>query len=314
MRDFRSVLLVFDKEDDATAALEWVVPLTRGSQTRLTVVEVVDQVPCGVRTSTRMTDPQVHRGSQQPGVECGEKHLAQSMEILRAQGLDPDSRVLVGIPFVEITRQVLRDGHDLVIVPAEGNCGLRKQLLDSPALHLMRTCPCPIWMFRSARGRPHGGILAALEGEEEDNEGLNHKILDFAYCLAQWKNREIHVLHARPTGEERFPRQPAGAGQSTCQELSLESSARDRNRLDSRHARYGFVNRTMHFYYLGGAPVSLICRLAHDRQIDLIVMGTAHRPGATECVLGNTAETVVHQVGCSVLSVKPDSFVSPVTA
>ena len=86
MRNFRSILLVFDKEDDATAALEWVLPLTRGSQTRLTVVEVIDQVPCGVRTSKKMTDPRVHRGSHQPGVECGEKHLAQSMEILRAQG------------------------------------------------------------------------------------------------------------------------------------------------------------------------------------------------------------------------------------
>jgi universal stress protein E len=128
MRKFRSILLVFDKEDDATAALEWVLPLTKGSQARLTVVEVIDQVPCGVRTSKRMTDPQVHRGSQQPGVECGEKHLAQSMETLRAEGLDPDSRVLVGIPFLEITRQVLRDRHDLVIVPAEGNCGLRMRL------------------------------------------------------------------------------------------------------------------------------------------------------------------------------------------
>jgi nucleotide-binding universal stress UspA family protein len=178
----------------------------------------------------------------------------------------------------------------------------------------MRTCPCPIWTYRSARRKARGGILAALEGEKEDGEGLNHKILDFAYCLAQWENSEIHVLHARPAGEERFPRQPAGAGQSTCQELSLESAARDRNRLDSRHARYGPVNRTMHFYYLRGAPASLICRLAHERQIGLIVMGTAHRPGATEGVLSEAAETVVCRVGCSVLSVKPDSFVSPVTA
>ena len=228
MRDFRSILLVFDREDDATAALEWVVPLARGSQARLTVVEVIDEVPCGVRTSRKMADPRVRRGSQQPGFERGEKHLAQTMEILRAQGLDPDSRVLVGIPFLEITRQVLRDRHDLVIVPAEGNCGLRNRLLDSPALHLIRTCPCPIWMFRSVRDKPHGGILAALEGEEEDCDGLNHKILDFAYCLAQWENSDIHVLHARPTGEERLTRQPAGAGQSTCQELPLESSARGR--------------------------------------------------------------------------------------
>jgi nucleotide-binding universal stress UspA family protein len=152
-----------------------------------------------------------------------------------------------------------------------------------------------------------------LEDEEADNEGLNHKILDFAYCLAQWENSEIHVLHARPTGEGEFTRQPSGAGQSTCYELPLWSSAQDQDNLESRCVKYRPGNRTMHFYYLRGAAASLIFRLAQDRQIDLIVMGTDCRPGATEGVLSETAETVVCRVDCSVLSVKPDSFVSPVT-
>jgi nucleotide-binding universal stress UspA family protein len=153
-----------------------------------------------------------------------------------------------------------------------------------------------------------------LEDEEADNEGLNHKILDFAYYLAQWEKSEIHVLHAKPTDDGGFTRQPSSAGQSTCHKLPLWSSAQNHSNLDSRCVKYRPGNRTMHFYYLRGSPASLICRLAQNRQIDLIVMGTAYRPGATQCVLGNTAETIAHQVGCSVLSVKPDGFVSPVTA
>ena len=145
--------------------------------------------------------------------------------------------------------------------------------------------------YRSARckgscpGRAFPGI------SEAGPIPRNHKILDFAYCLAHWENNEIHVLHVRPTGEERLPRQPTGAGQNTCQMLPLESSARDHTRLDSRRAKYGPMNRTMHFYYLRGEPASLICRLAQDRQIDLIVMGGAYRPGTTECVLDDVAET-----------------------
>jgi universal stress protein E len=237
MRTFRSILLVLDKKDDGKAVLEWLSPLAKDHETRLTVV--------------------------------------------------------VGVPFLEITRQVLRDGHDHQIVPAAGNGGVRERLLGSPAVHLMRACPCPIWVLRSGRSQPHGGILAALDAENEENEDLNRKILHFAYCLALWENGEIHVLHPRPTG--------------------AENCHRDQKGLDVRRAEYGPVSRTMHFYYLRGAAASLICRLARDRQVDVIVMGTAGRPGAGECVPGNLAETVLHRVDCSVLSVNPDRFVSPVT-
>jgi nucleotide-binding universal stress UspA family protein len=42
-------------------------------------------------------------------------------------------------------------------------------------------------------------------------------------------------------------------------------------------------------------------------------MGTVVRTGIPGLLIGNTAETVFHHVRCSVLAVKPDSFVSPVS-
>ncbi len=49
---------------------------------------------------------------------------------------------------------------------------------------------------------------------------------------------------------------------------------------------------------------------AHD--IDLIVMGTIERTNIPGFFIGTTAETVLRQVNCSVLTVKPDQFVSPI--
>ncbi|MGE3600210.1 MAG: universal stress protein, partial [Dehalococcoidia bacterium] len=46
--------------------------------------------------------------------------------------------------------------------------------------------------------------------------------------------------------------------------------------------------------------------------IDLVVMGTVARAGIAGMLLGNTAERILRKLPCSVLTVKPDGFTSPV--
>lgn len=60
-------------------------------------------------------------------------------------------------------------------------------------------------------------------------------------------------------------------------------------------------------------PGHAISELAKREGIDLIVMGTMARTGLTGALLGNTAEQVLDQIECSVLAVKPDGFISPVS-
>lgn len=56
----------------------------------------------------------------------------------------------------------------------------------------------------------------------------------------------------------------------------------------------------------------LIPKLAQTKGIELIVMGTVCRTGVAGLIIGNTAENILRQVDCSVLTVKPEGFVSPV--
>ena len=46
---------------------------------------------------------------------------------------------------------------------------------------------------------------------------------------------------------------------------------------------------------------------------DLIVMGTVGRTGIPGFIMGNTAETILNQIDCSVLAIKPPGFETPVT-
>ena len=62
-----------------------------------------------------------------------------------------------------------------------------------------------------------------------------------------------------------------------------------------------------------GEAALVIPKLAHEKQVDLIVMGTVCRTGIAGFFIGNTAEKILQDVDCSVLTVKPEGFVSPVT-
>jgi len=61
------------------------------------------------------------------------------------------------------------------------------------------------------------------------------------------------------------------------------------------------------------SAATVIVELAKKQSIDLLVMGTVCRTGLPGFFIGNTAEKVLSEVNCSVLTVKPEGFVTPVT-
>ena len=71
-----------------------------------------------------------------------------------------------------------------------------------------------------------------------------------------------------------------------------------------------YVKPQMHL--LKGNAKDEIPRLAGELQVDLIVMGTLARAGIPGFIMGNTAETILNRIDCSVLAVKPEGFVTPV--
>ena len=71
-----------------------------------------------------------------------------------------------------------------------------------------------------------------------------------------------------------------------------------------------------HLIYVPEATFDLdgvIADAIEEHDVDLLVMGTIARGGIPGFLLGNTAERLFSQINCSVLAIKPDDFVSPVT-
>jgi nucleotide-binding universal stress UspA family protein len=67
----------------------------------------------------------------------------------------------------------------------------------------------------------------------------------------------------------------------------------------------------IHLHLHHGSSVSVIRSVADEIEADLMVMGTVCRTGAAGFLIGNTAETVIPDLTCSLLAVKPDGFISP---
>jgi universal stress protein E len=53
--------------------------------------------------------------------------------------------------------------------------------------------------------------------------------------------------------------------------------------------------------------------MAKRLEADLVVMGTVARTGIPGFAMGNTAETILSQLDCSVLAIKPPGFATRVT-
>lgn len=241
-----------------------------------------------------------------------ENRLERLIAPIRDKGVRIEAKVLTGIPFIEIIRQVLIYKHDLVMKTAAGTTGTKAMLFGSTALHLMRKCPCPVWITKPIKHKHYTRIMAAVDPDTWDatKAGLNRMIMELSTSLAKREDSQLHVVQAwNPYKENVLPDNvtPSGIGDEP-REPKIHK--RLLNELLARHTVKG-LNPQAHL--TEGNAEDVILSLARKEQIELIVMGTVGRIGLPGFFIGNTAEDILRQVDCSVLTVKPDGFVTPVT-
>lgn len=117
MKRFKNILCVVDSKLDNDSVLHQAAKLTAGNQAALTVVEVVEDISSDVTFFEKVLSP---KDFQATIIRDCMANLNVMVEELCAQ-VSTETRVLVGIPFLEIIRKVLRDEHDLVVMNAGSN-------------------------------------------------------------------------------------------------------------------------------------------------------------------------------------------------
>lgn len=310
MKRFKNILLVCNIDRKQHMAEDRAVSLAKQNKACLTVLTVVKEFSSGGHLEFTLMPPQ--ELFAQVVDDCREKIDALAGGIGQ-QGIDVRSKVVTGTPFLEIIRQVLREKHDLVILAAEGKGGVNGRLFGTTSRHLMRKCPCPVWVVKRAQTRPYTRILAAVDPSVDDSKkgAFNPQILDLASSMARKVAGELHIIHAWHLFGERYVRS-TGMTDEKVQEAKALEKMQHKKRFDTLLSRADVSDLKLHQHLVEGDPDKCIPQLVVERGIDLLVMGTVCRTGIAGFLIGNTAEEVLDQVDCSVLTLKPDRFVTPI--
>jgi nucleotide-binding universal stress UspA family protein len=224
-----------------------------------------------------------------------------------------ETAILRGAPGVALVQEVLRSGHDL-LVRAHG-----RDLPDEAPpfgpidLHLLRTCPCPVWLVgpQEAARTPH--VIAAVDSSamHPDEQALNRHIIEHALQLREARGGTMTVVHAwQAYGEYLLQgRMPPQAFADFLQRA--EQAGHDATTALIR--TFGERIANVQVNVVRGDTADVIPAIAFEKQADVIVMGSMGRSGLAGIFMGNTAERVLRRWQGSVFVVKPLGFVSPVT-
>jgi len=143
--------------------------------------------------------------------------------------------------------------------------------------------------------------------------------LEWAAYLAQCMKADLLLLHVLTEEEGKIVEEVIGEGavvqipRGIRQNVVEERQKRLTDQYEmvvSREIKAALkVEQTVKI----GVPFLEIVRVAKERDVDLIVLGTHGRTGLSHALIGSVAEKVVHHAHCPVLSIKHPQykFISP---
>ena len=318
MRHFKNMLYVYESSVEQDTAIARAVSLAERNEARLTVVDVIPVITAGYGLTSAVPI------SSDLQVSVANEHLDRLEKLVApfVERLDIQLDILVGKTFLEVIRAVLRNAYDLVVKPAE-DLVLLESLFGSNDMHLLRKCPCPVWLLNRNEKSRYDNILAAVDFDPFNplaaQLDLNLEILGLSSSLAISDNAILHIVHAWDAfAESTMLSRGSTTEKSVIDYVGLEHKRHANglmllneklNRLIGEDAYRKLSPR--HHLPKGPADKAIV-RLAKEMDADLVVMGTIARTGIAGFIIGNTAETILDQLTCSVLAIKPPGFVSPV--
>ncbi len=305
---YQNVLVATDFSPSASAALNQALWVARSSGAQLVLAHVLKDL----QQATHSLTTQAKLDLLSDDGELFEKEirkksdhqLQQQIAALHVKDLPIRYETLLGEPFVELIHATQQENYDLLMLGTRGLSAWKQFFVGSTAKRLIRKCPSAVWIVKAETPSPPRSILATTDFSDVSRKAVLH-----ALWLAQKANAKLHLVHVIDTDDEPtnlLRDTPPGA--SLRDVVNRAAEQRLKEFLDSLKTDCSRV--VPHLTW--GYPWQEISRIAALHDVDLITIGTVGRSGIEGVLLGNTAERVLDSCNCSILTIKPDGYTSPI--
>ena len=220
-----------------------------------------------------------------------------------------------GVRFVAIIRAAVAEGASLIV---QASADDRSHGFTSADWHLLRKSPVPVLIRRKDRPFPPRRIAVAVDVFGHSAEAdLNRALLGLAATLSKPWGTPVQVVSAwRLDGERllesRYLRLDRAEMQRVLDEVAYRARAGHDELRTGLNETDPTAEQRFRWHLEKGDAAAVLPRFAAHHDIDLMLMGTLGRTGIAGLLIGNTAETVLADLECSVLTLKPSPFVTPV--
>lgn len=313
---FKHLLLVSQNIEKDQALFNWTLSFAQKHQAHLTVLNVLPELTANLVDWVKNLLPSDILAQQtQTALSAMHPWAIQANQA----GVPLATRVEFGKPFYRAIQTVLKDNIDMVIKQTdEIESPFSQYVFGSQDLHLLRKCPCPVLLHKQGAHLPFERVMASIDVDIETenlkpNE-LNQSILNLALAIVEQNHSSLTVAHAWQAETENLIRH-WNTDMTEAEILRFSEEVRQQHAwaLDYEIQPYRELKPDLTVTLPKGRAEQVIPQIAHKQNIDLLVMGTLGRNGLPGLVIGNTAETILEQIECSVLAIKPAGFISPIS-
>ena len=319
---FTNILCVLSdshRQDDVVAQA---IHIAKSHQASLTIMLALEALP---PNANMVMESFAYIDSQQ-SIETQAEHWLQQQATIWSKQYELNTHVSIGQPLLDIISQVITNNYDLVIKRSEE--GFLDRLFGSLDMRLFRKCPCPVWILNEKSSSQYQNVVAALdlnyhypEHEVAIRRQLNLDILRHSAQIALLEFAQLHIVHIFDSVPENIVRDGFISVDNDKMETDLAKIHQEREReLDTllKELQKELSDETIEFlkpkiHIVHGYPRREIAATAKSLAADLVVMGTVARLGVPGFIMGGTAEETIHQLRCSVVGIKPQGFISPLT-
>jgi len=169
--------------------------------------------------------------------------------------------------------------------------------------HLLRFCKAPLLLIRDSHWVKNP-ILAAIDPTASDKKhiALNHDILEYSKMLAHITETQLHSVNTFET-PSMGPTMDVGWANIDFDSIKVETSNAHKNKMETLLKEHDlFINP---YHVIEGRADLAIPNIAKEIDAQLLILGTVGRTCLSGAFIGNTAEHILANMSCDILTLKP---------